>query len=145
MLILICALGLMVFRIYKYRVNQAMFSGSTNLNNYASGGDVRNVKIPQVSSKEANDGELNDKALTNQQEIKTEPIFALLDHQIPNLVTLSLLPRSQWQSLTNIDIIKVCFIEQLLLLHSIVPLHTCREPSWVLYRTCWLMTFLNMM
>ncbi|XP_078162623.1 transducin family protein / WD-40 repeat family protein [Carex rostrata] len=87
-------------------VNQAMFSGSTNLNNYASGGDVRNVKIPQVSSKEANDGELNDKELTNQQEIKTEPIFALLDHQIPNLVTLSLLPRSQWQNLTNIDIIK---------------------------------------
>lgn len=114
----------MVFRIYKYRVNQAMFSGSTNLNNYASGGDVRNVRIPQVSSKEANDGEL-----TNQQEIKTEPIFALLDHQIPNLVTLSLLPRSQWQSLTNIDIIKVCFIEQLLLLNSIVLLHTCREPS----------------
>lgn len=30
-----------------------------------------------------------------------------MDHQIPNMITLSLLPRSQWQSLTNLDIIKV--------------------------------------
>lgn len=103
-----------------------MFSGSTNLNNYASCGDMRNVKMPQVSSKEAYDVEQNDKDLTDQQKIKKEPIFALLDQQIPNLVTLSLLPRSQWQSLTNIDIIKVCFIEGLLLLHCLVPLDTCR-------------------
>jgi U3 small nucleolar RNA-associated protein 21 len=87
-----------------------MFSGSTNFNNYASCGDVRNVKMPQVSSKVACDGEQNDKDSTNQQQFNKEPVFALLDHQIPNLVTLSLLPRSQWQSLTNIDIIKVCFI-----------------------------------
>ncbi|KAJ4810553.1 Transducin family protein / WD-40 repeat family protein [Rhynchospora pubera] len=88
-------------------VNQAMFCGSTNLNNYANSGHVRNVKLPQLSSKEAYDGEQNDKDSTNQHDIRKEqPMFALLDHQIPNLVTLSLLPRSQWQSLTNIDIIK---------------------------------------
>ncbi|XP_027193066.1 uncharacterized protein [Cicer arietinum] len=33
--------------------------------------------------------------------------FPTQDKQIPDLVTLSLLPKSQWQSLINLDIIKV--------------------------------------
>ncbi|XP_073002229.1 U3 small nucleolar RNA-associated protein 21 homolog [Typha latifolia] len=86
-------------------VNQAMFSGSSNIENYASGGHVRNVEMPSISSKEGSLEE-STQPLVDQHQIKNSPLVHP-DHQIPNLITLSLLPRSQWQSLTNLDIIKV--------------------------------------
>nr|CAD1831831.1 unnamed protein product [Ananas comosus var. bracteatus] len=86
-------------------VNQAMFSGSTNIDNYASGKHVRNVQMPSVSAKEGSEEE-SIQASGNQSQMKNSS-FAHIDHQIPNLITLSLLPRSQWQHLTNLDIIKV--------------------------------------
>ncbi|KAG2607487.1 hypothetical protein PVAP13_4NG249500 [Panicum virgatum] len=86
-------------------VNQSLFSTSTNIENYASGKQVRNVCLPAVSSAERSEEEqARDSGDSNQSNIKP---FVILDHQIPNLITLSLLPRSQWQSLTNLDIIKV--------------------------------------
>jgi U3 small nucleolar RNA-associated protein 21 len=86
-------------------VNQFLFSTSTNIENYASGKHVRNVCLPAVSSVERSEEEqAHDSGDSNQSNIKP---FVIMDHQIPNLITLSLLPRSQWQSLTNLDIIKV--------------------------------------
>lgn len=86
-------------------VNQSLFSASTNTENYASGKHVRNVCLPAVSSTQRSE----EKQVQNSGESYKSSIkpFVIMDHQIPNLVTLSLLPKSQWQSLTNLDIIKV--------------------------------------
>lgn len=92
------------------RVNQSLFSTSRSIENYASGKHVRNVCLPAVSSTERPEEEqAHNSEDSNQSNIKP---FVMMDHQIPNLITLSLLPRSQWQSLTNLDIIKVtaCFV-----------------------------------
>lgn len=88
------------------RVNQAMFSGASNVDSYASGKEVVSVKLPSVSSMESSQVEDSDKAVVNHLESK-EASFTTPDQQIPDLVTLSLLPKSQWQSLINLDIIKV--------------------------------------
>jgi len=88
------------------RVNQAMFSGASNVDSYASGKEVVSVKLPSVSSMESSQVEDSDKAIVNHLESK-ETSFTTPDQQIPDLVTLSLLPKSQWQSLINLDIIKV--------------------------------------
>lgn len=87
-------------------VNQAMFSGASNVNSYASGKEVVSVKLPSVSSMESSQVEDSDQAVVNHLESK-EASFTTPDQQIPDLVTLSLLPKSQWQSLINLDIIKV--------------------------------------
>ncbi|XP_076926434.1 uncharacterized protein LOC143589601 [Bidens hawaiensis] len=90
-------------------VNQAMFSGATSIDSYGSGNQVVNVKLPSISSgKEASKDDVDsDKPVLAQAktQTQTQPI-TLLDKQIPDLVTLSLLPKSQWQSLINLDIIK---------------------------------------
>ena len=88
------------------RVNQAMFSGASNVDSYASGKEVVSVKLPSVSSMESSQVEDTDKAVVNHVESK-DTSFQTQDQQIPDLVTLSLLPKSQWQSLINLDIIKV--------------------------------------
>nr|XP_051203267.1 U3 small nucleolar RNA-associated protein 21 homolog isoform X4 [Lolium perenne] len=87
-------------------INQALFSPSTNVDSYASGKHVRNVLLPTVSSAERSEEEesIQNSQDANQSNIKP---FVITNHQIPNMITLSLLPRSQWQSLTNLDIIKV--------------------------------------
>ncbi|GJM97875.1 hypothetical protein PR202_ga14835 [Eleusine coracana subsp. coracana] len=87
------------------RVNQALFSASTNVDNYASGKHVRNVRLPTVSSTEISEEEQVHNS-GDSKHSNVEP-FVIMNHQIPNLITLSLLPKSQWQSLTNLDIIKV--------------------------------------
>jgi U3 small nucleolar RNA-associated protein 21 len=86
-----------------------MFSGASNIDSYASGKEVVNVKLPSLSSVEGSNVENEDteKPIVNQSvsnEVSTFPAFS---QQIPDLVTLSLLPKSQWQSLINLDIIKV--------------------------------------
>lgn len=90
-------------------VNQSMFSGASNIDSYASGKEVVNVKLPSLSSVDGSnvENEDADKPVVNQSvsnEVSTFPAFS---QQIPDLVTLSLLPKSQWQSLINLDIIKV--------------------------------------
>ncbi|VAI93279.1 unnamed protein product [Triticum turgidum subsp. durum] len=87
-------------------VNQALFSPSANVDSYASGKHVRNVLLPTVSSAERSEEEEPIKKSQDSNQSNIKP-FVIMDHQIPNMITLSLLPRSQWQSLTNLDIIKV--------------------------------------
>ncbi|RWW45527.1 hypothetical protein BHE74_00048637 [Ensete ventricosum] len=88
------------------RVNQNMFSGCTKVESYASGEQVRNVQMPSVAPKEGSDEEKLLKA-RDLNQIQNAYAVPHLDKQLPNLITLSLLPRSQWQNLTNLDIIKV--------------------------------------
>lgn len=87
-----------------------MFSGSSNVDTLASGKDVVNVKLPSVSSTEGMEFEDRDEHPSNLPESKDLSSFHISSQPIPDLITLSLLPRSQWQSLINLDIIKVLFI-----------------------------------
>ncbi|KVI00716.1 Quinonprotein alcohol dehydrogenase-like-superfamily [Cynara cardunculus var. scolymus] len=88
-------------------VNQTMFSGAPHNDSYGSGKEVVNVKLPPISSGEGSkDDDDSDKpALSNSQPQATTNTL-VSEQQIPDLVTLSLLPKSQWQSLINLDIIK---------------------------------------
>lgn len=79
-------------------VNQAMFSGAPHIDSYGSGKEVVNVKLPSISSGEGS---------KDDAESDNKPTLTISHtQQIPDLVTLSLLPKSQWQSLINLDIIK---------------------------------------
>ena len=70
-----------------------MFTGSSNVNTLASGMEFEDrVENP-----------------SNLPESKDLSCLSISTQQIPDLITLSLLPRSQWQSLINLDIIKVSF------------------------------------
>ncbi|KAK2982674.1 hypothetical protein RJ640_027662 [Escallonia rubra] len=85
-------------------VNQAMFSGASGFDSYGSGKAVVSVKLPSVSSKEDSEECRDpDKPVVNHSQFQDS---SRLYRQIPDLVTLSLLPKSQWQSLINLDIIK---------------------------------------
>lgn len=88
-----------------------MFSGASYANSYGTGKEVVSVKLPPVSSMESSQAEDSDEPVVNRLESKDAPPFQYQDQQIPDLVTLSLLPKSQWQGLINLDIIKVslCF------------------------------------
>ncbi|XP_010681761.2 U3 small nucleolar RNA-associated protein 21 homolog [Beta vulgaris subsp. vulgaris] len=88
-------------------VNQAMFTGSSSIDSYASGKDILHVKLPSISAAEGNKGtdvEEGDTKNSLVQESSTVPKF---DQTMPDLITLSLLPKTQWQSLINLDVIKV--------------------------------------
>ncbi|KDP45683.1 hypothetical protein JCGZ_17290 [Jatropha curcas] len=88
-------------------VNQSMFSGASSVDSYASGKDVVNVKLPSVFSIESSQVQDSDKPIEKQLQqfgSFSSPAFI---QQIPELVTLSLLPKSQWQGLINLDIIKI--------------------------------------
>ncbi|KAK7286622.1 hypothetical protein RJT34_21751 [Clitoria ternatea] len=87
-------------------VNKAMFSSSSNVDSYASGKGVVSVKLPSISSIEHSLVEHSDDLL-NISQPKDTLEFPIQEKQIPGLVTLALLPKSQWQSLINLDIIKV--------------------------------------
>lgn len=88
-------------------VNQTVFSGSSNVESYASGKTMRITRLPSVSSKEASEEQEAVESSGDQYQINKSFMPEISGDQILNLVTLSLLPRSQWQSLTNLDIIKV--------------------------------------
>ncbi|KAI6684404.1 hypothetical protein NL676_030317 [Syzygium grande] len=83
-----------------------MFSGGSDINLYASGKEVVTVKLPSVSSVEGSQVEESNEPTIRHSESKDVPSFQPLPEQIPDLVTLLLLPKSQWQSLINLDIIK---------------------------------------
>ncbi|KAF3783674.1 WD repeat-containing protein 36 [Nymphaea thermarum] len=87
-------------------LNQMMFSGSCNVDFYGSGKEILSVQMPSVSTSKGIEDEetpdLDDKDLFANKEVST-----YFHKQIPDLITLSLLPKSQWQSLVHLDIIKV--------------------------------------
>ncbi|CAK9147531.1 unnamed protein product [Ilex paraguariensis] len=88
-------------------VNQAMFSGSSSVDSYGSGKEIVSMKLPSVSSGEGSQEEDSDKPVVNHSQYQDTSRTPYLNQQIPDLVTLSLLPKSQWQSLINLDIIKI--------------------------------------
>ncbi|XP_020958679.1 WD repeat-containing protein 36 isoform X2 [Arachis ipaensis] len=87
-------------------VNQTMFSSTSTVDSYASGKEVVSVKLPSISSTEHSQVEQLDEVV-NASQPKDAPHVPSQVNQIPDLVTLSLLPKSQWQSLINLDIIKI--------------------------------------
>ncbi|CAA7054164.1 unnamed protein product [Microthlaspi erraticum] len=87
-------------------VNQSMFSGAPNVNSYASGQNVVNVRLPSVSALTSSEADDDIEMETQVSEGEKAISFSISPKQIPELVTLSLLPKSQWQSLINLDIIK---------------------------------------
>ncbi|GKV20475.1 hypothetical protein SLEP1_g30599 [Rubroshorea leprosula] len=89
-------------------VNQSMFSGASNVDSFASGKEVVNVKLPSVSQMDGLQVEDSDeRAIDHSVSEDVSTVSSIPNKQIPGLVTLSLLPKSQWQSLINLDIIKV--------------------------------------
>ncbi|KAJ0968681.1 hypothetical protein J5N97_021558 [Dioscorea zingiberensis] len=86
-------------------VNQDMFSGSSYKTSYASAENVWSVQMPSVSTVgcEAESGRHSN----DPNQLRNARHASCFDSQLPNLITLSLLPKSQWQSLTNLDIIKI--------------------------------------
>ncbi|KAJ0049625.1 hypothetical protein Pint_16795 [Pistacia integerrima] len=87
-------------------VNQCMFSGPSNIDSYASGKEIVSVKMPSVSSVEGSEDKHSTNLVVDRTESKDTSVSSTFNQQIPDLVTLSLLPKSQWQSLINLDIIK---------------------------------------
>ncbi|XP_059453990.1 U3 small nucleolar RNA-associated protein 21 homolog isoform X2 [Corylus avellana] len=90
-------------------VNQLMFSGASNVDSYSSGKEVVSIKLPPLSSKGSRQADISDvpvEPIVTHLQDASASAFLSQDQQIPDLVTLSLLPKSQWQSLINLDIIK---------------------------------------
>lgn len=89
-------------------VNKSMFSKSSSIESYASGKGIVSVKLPYVSKIEGSqfedsNSEEYDVKLPQSENISSDPRFDVI---IPDLVALSLLPKSQWQGLINLDILK---------------------------------------
>lgn len=87
-------------------VNQTMFSASSNVHSYASGKEVVHVKMPSISSIEGSEDNDASQTTDKSPENQDTSIVLKFDQKIPDLVSLSLLPKTQWQSLINLDIIK---------------------------------------
>ncbi|XAR54384.1 hypothetical protein NMG60_11029486 [Bertholletia excelsa] len=87
-------------------VNQTMFSGASHVESYGSGKEIVNVKLPSVSKTEVSQDNDTSRPVMKPPRVTDISHTSLSDGQIPDLVTLSLLPKSQWQSLINLDIIK---------------------------------------
>lgn len=77
------------------------------MDSFASGKEVVNVRLPTISSMNGSQTEDSDEPVTDNTVSKDASVSPTFIKQIPELVTLSLLPKSQWQSLINLDIIKV--------------------------------------
>lgn len=87
-------------------VNQAMFSAPSKAGSYGSGKEIVSANLPSVSTGKSLDSDSNEANDVNPQEVQDVPQFSIGHQQIPDLITLSMLPKSQWQSLINLDIIK---------------------------------------
>jgi U3 small nucleolar RNA-associated protein 21 len=79
---------------------------------YGSGEDVVKVSMPSLSSSQfaEDDNSAQDVTLISPESQPTAWEVDELPHKpqiMPELVTLSLLPKSQWQSLVKLDIIKM--------------------------------------
>lgn len=87
-------------------VNQAMFSAPSKAGSYGSGKEIVSANLPSVSTGKSSDSNSNEANDVNPQVVQDVLQFSIGHQQIPDLVTLSMLPKSQWQSLINLDIIK---------------------------------------
>lgn len=89
------------------RDNPCMFLGSSDANTHVGVDKIVSVKLPSISSVEGDMGQDISGITLNNTELEDCSDFAASTKKIPDLVTLSLLPKSQWQSLINLDVIKV--------------------------------------
>ncbi|EPS64844.1 hypothetical protein M569_09935, partial [Genlisea aurea] len=82
-------------------VNHEMFSAPTKSRSYECG--KKFVSIGLLPSGNSSDTIVNEATENHRAVQDADPVLV---QQIPDLVTLSLLPKSQWQGLINLDIIK---------------------------------------
>lgn len=98
--------------------NRMIYSGALDSEIYGSGKDIVKVSLPTVSSVETTDlGDADALNLISKELIGGEGQQSLPGDEeqicshgsqiMPGLVMLSLLPKVQWQSLVNLDIIKM--------------------------------------
>ncbi|MCO5584789.1 hypothetical protein L7F22_038721 [Adiantum nelumboides] len=93
--------------------NRFIYTGMINYENTGSGKRVVDMSLPTLSS--LHKGTENGSIIEEPSVLKTEQKkssqeeedFTTCSQIMPQLVTLSLLPKAQWQSLLNLDIIKV--------------------------------------
>lgn len=102
-----------------------MFSGASNVDSYASGKRVISVKLPSVSSTKGSEAEDSDEPIGNYPQLKDASALPTLVKQIPDLVTLSSYPKSQWQSLINLDIIKVLLLLAIVFIQTFDLISKC--------------------
>lgn len=84
-----------------------MFSGSSSIEPYASGKNVMHVSLPSVSTAQASKDTDLEEGDTEHLYLEKTAKMPIFDQKMPDLITLSLLPKTQWQSLVNLDVIKV--------------------------------------
>ncbi|KAH9300656.1 hypothetical protein KI387_012239, partial [Taxus chinensis] len=96
-----------------FRANRMMYSGAEDLESFISGEQVVKVSMPTVSSRRASEDTEENNTLvadpaTEKPDISNSLREDLCSAQLtPGLVTLAMLPKTQWQSLVNLDIIKM--------------------------------------
>ncbi|XWS52353.1 hypothetical protein CRYUN_Cryun11dG0061300 [Craigia yunnanensis] len=91
-------------------VNRSIFSGTSNVDSFASVKEIVNVKLPSISSLDGSQTEDSAEPVVDNSVSKDASVSATFIKQIPELVTFSLLPKSQWQSLFNLDIIELIYV-----------------------------------
>eukprot|EP01018_Ginkgo_biloba_P020289 Gb_24979 [translate_table: standard] len=93
--------------------NRMMYSGAADIESFVSGKKVVKVSMPTVSSKgEFENGEETGILVADSNNKKPNISISSMDDSysaqlLPDLVTLAMLPKTQWQSLINLDIIKM--------------------------------------
>eukprot|EP00252_Welwitschia_mirabilis_P019651 TRINITY_DN4608_c0_g1_i1.p1 TRINITY_DN4608_c0_g1~~TRINITY_DN4608_c0_g1_i1.p1 ORF type:complete len:897 (+),score=167.79 TRINITY_DN4608_c0_g1_i1:212-2902(+) len=91
--------------------NRMLYSGATEIEQFASGSKVVSVHMPTASQRsESKDNEEDMPDVGNGKQLATTSTSVedpLPVQVMPELVTLAMLPKAQWQSLINLDIIKL--------------------------------------
>ncbi|KAH7352052.1 hypothetical protein KP509_19G026800 [Ceratopteris richardii] len=97
--------------------NRLLYSGILDYGSVVSGEKVVEVLLPMVSSADEHSNNNEDEECIKEstvQEIQKNSetslegeLLGMCPQIMPDMVTLSLLPKAQWQSLVNLDIIKM--------------------------------------
>jgi hypothetical protein len=98
-----------------HRANRLLYSGFADLVVQGSGKAVRDMSMPTVSA--SKDGIIDEvekmpelpaeDIMTSANDSHDETISVESKQITPNLITLSMLPKPQWQGLINLDTIKI--------------------------------------
>jgi len=101
-----------------HRANRLLYSGFADLVVQGSGKAVRDMSMPTVSA--SKDGIIDEvekmpelpaeDIMTSANDSHDETISVESKQITPNLITLSMLPKPQWQGLINLDTIKVVLV-----------------------------------
>lgn len=90
-----------------------MYSKADDIESFMSGKQVVKVSMPTVSTKREFDDTEDNCVLVAHSKTKNPDLYESLNGDsysvqiTPELVTLAMLPKTQWQSLVNLDIMKV--------------------------------------